>query len=187
MRSEGLRAAAQRPLHEPQRAGHRANLQRDPFLPGTCCSSCPSREFRPPWLPRRRDVLSRSTQRLRRGEASRMRQLSFETNFRDSLSWEIGRPDVRNGLVLDVVSFETPEWYLKTGGASNSGTCECVGKSSRGINTPTLMTPGCRYCGSASLRGECAPVPHGRRCLRSRVVGCSLISSPDPLVCRSSQ
>jgi hypothetical protein len=29
-----------------------------------------------------------------------MRQLSFETNFRDSLSWEIGRPDVRNELVL---------------------------------------------------------------------------------------
>lgn len=36
-----------------------------------------------------------------------MRQLSFETNFRDSLFWEIGRPDVRNELVLDVVYFET--------------------------------------------------------------------------------
>ena len=32
-----------------------------------------------------------------------MRQLPFETNFRDSLSWEIGRPDVRNELVLERV------------------------------------------------------------------------------------
>ena len=49
-----------------------------------------------------------------------------------------------------------------------------------GINTPTLMSPGCFYCGSASVRARCAPAPLGRRCLRSRVVGCSLMSSPDP-------
>ena len=125
MRSEGLRAAAQRPLHEPQRAGHRANLQRDMFLPAACAARAQAvSSAHPGCLDAVMFCLARP-QRLRRGEASRMRQLSFETNFRDSLSWEIGRPDVRNGLVLDVVSFETPEWYLKTGGASNSGTCEC--------------------------------------------------------------
>ena len=37
------------------------------------------------------------------------------------------------------------------------------------------------------IRARCAPVPLGRHCLRSRVIGCSLLSSPDPLICRSSQ
>ena len=44
-----------------------------------------------------------------------MRQLSFETNFRDSLSWEIGRPDVRNEPVLDVVCFETISRLFRDG------------------------------------------------------------------------